>query len=298
MAYMITSDISRMLEVGQRDIFMRNFESYPLEYPDYTTNKSSTKRTETYDSMGNLQAAAEKVEGADIQYGKVTQAYQTSITNKTWANGFEHTLEAIKYDLYGCVNSVKAKELARTMRELEEANCIRWIDNALTVTLADGAAFASASKPLVDSPSLNSTLATASSIAVPANHKTVLNMFYAFLNHSGGHMKSKPTNALTHFVNQFTVEELYGSSLTAKEMSNTKNVLPGLRWAYSTYMSSQTAWMVWDNSFEHIIFQSFMGTTFGNDVDNINTKNVYQNAIAMYQTGCLPNIGIVYNAGA
>lgn len=298
MAYTMTTHISRMIVAGQKEIFTKNFDSYPIEYTAFTTPKTANKKSETYDSMGNLKAAEEKAEGMPINYGAVSQAYQTTITNKTWANGFAHTMEAIKYDLYGVINSIKAKELSRTMRELEEKNAIYWIDNAIATNLADGQPIGSDSHPLVDSPLLNDTLATAASIKIPENHKTMINMFYAFKNHAGGPMKSNPTDALTHYVNQLDVEEIYGSTLKANEMSNTKNALPSLKWHYTTYASSQTFWMMWDNKFDHIIFQTFMNTEMDQDEDKISTKNMYFNAIAMYQTGAVPNIGIVYNAGA
>lgn len=298
MPFTMTEHISRMLLAGQKEIFTKNMETYPLEYDKFTTPKTATKETETYDSMGNLKEAGQKQEGDAITYGRVRQAYQTSIKNRTWANGYEHTYEALKYDLYGMVKSSRAKELARTMRELEEKNAIYWVDNAETVNLADGVPLASNSKPLRDSADTNDTLATASTIADPDNHKTVINMFYSFKNHAGGFMKSTPGRGLTHFVNQLTVEEIYKSMLKPQEMSNTKNVLPMIKWSYSTYMSSQTAWMLWDPMFEHILFQTFEGTQFDNDYDKRYTKNMYYNAMAMYNTGCLPNIGIVYNPGA
>jgi len=298
MAYTITSDISRMITLGNTEVFTKNFESYPVEYPSFTQAKKATKKTEYYDSMGNLKKAEEKPEGFPILYGKVTQAYQTSITNKTWANGYSHSMEAIKYDLYGVVNSIKAQELSRTMRELEEEQAIAMVDNALTTNLADGQALGSDSHPLVDSVLLNDTLATASSIKVPENHKTVMNMFYDFKNHAGGKMKSRPTDALTHYYNQFDVEEVYGSTLKANEMSNTKNVLPKPVWHYSTYMSDTNAWMMWDNRFDHLLFQKFMAVEMAQDEDKISTKNMYFNAIEIFNVGAVPNIGIVYNEGA
>lgn len=298
MAYTITSDISRMIVLGNTEVFTKNFESYPVEYPAFTQAKKATKKTEYYDSMGNLKKAEEKPEGFPILYGKVSQAYQTSITNKTWANGYSHSMEAIKYDLFGVVNSIKAQELSRTMRELEEEQAITMVDNALTTNLADGQALGSDSHPLVDSVLLNDTLATASSIKVPENHKTVMNMFYAFKNHAGGKMKSRPTDALTHYYNQFDVEEVYGSTLKANEMSNTKNVLPRPTWHYSTYMSDTNAWMMWDNRFDHLLFQKFMAAEMAQDEDKISTKNMYFNAIEIFNVGAVCNIGIVYNAGA
>jgi phage major head subunit gpT-like protein len=287
-----------MIVLGNTEVFTKNFESYPVEYPAFTQAKKATKKTEYYDSMGNLKKAEEKPEGFPILYGKVSQAYQTSITNKTWANGYSHSMEAIKYDLFGVVNSIKAQELSRTMRELEEEQAITMVDNALTTNLADGQALGSDSHPLVDSVLLNDTLATASSIKVPENHKTVMNMFYDFKNHAGGKMKSRPTDALTHYYNQFDVEEVYGSTLKANEMSNTKNVLPRPTWHYSTYMSDTNAWMMWDNRFDHLLFQKFMAAEMAQDEDKISTKNMYFNAIEIFNVGAVCNIGIVYNAGA
>lgn len=298
MAYTMTSDISRMIVAGQKEIFTKNFDAYPLEYTSFTTEKTANKKAETYDSMGNLGPGGEKIEGDSISYNKVEQAYQTTITNKTWANGYSVTLEATKYDLYNVINDARAKELARTMRDLEEQNAIYWVDNATTVNLADGAPLATNSRPMYNVAGVfNDTLATASSIADPDNHKSMINMFYDFKNHQNGPMKSRPTDGLTHYSNQLTIEEIYGSGNKAGEISNTKNVLPRMKWNYSTYISSKTAYMMWDSSYDHILFQWFMKTQFDSDEDKINTKNLYMNAIAIYNTGALPNIGIVYNAG-
>jgi hypothetical protein len=299
MAYMITSDISRMIVAGQKEIFNKNFDAFPIEYPAFTTEKTATKETETYDSMGNLKAAAVKPEGDAITYGKVRQAYQTSIKNQTVANGYEVSLEATKYDLYGQVNSIKAKELARTMREYEESVAVAGINNAFATNLADGVPLCSNSKPLLEVVGVfNDTLATASTLTDPDNHKTMIQMFSAFKNHQGGPMKSYPTNGLTHFQNMMDIEEIYGSSNKANEFSNTKNVLPKIKWVYSTYMSDTNAWFMWDSKYEHIIMQWFMKTVFDNDEDKISTKNIYMNALAMYAAGTLGNIGIVGNAGA
>lgn len=296
MAYTMTTDISRMIVAGQKEIFMKNFDQFPIEYTGFTTDKKATKKSETYDSMGNLQAAQEKLEGGSIAYGKVEQAYQTTITNKTISNGYAVTLEATKYDLYSVVNSVKAKELARTMREYEEASAVVHIDNAATTALADGATLATNSRPLFNVPgTFNDTLTTGG--LTPDNPKTAFQMFSQFKNHQGGPMKSVPNRLITSSYNMLTVEEIFGSTLKAYELSNTSNKLPKIKAVYSTYMSSSTAWFLEDSNFDHILFQWFMKTVFDSDEDKINTKNLYLNAIAIYNTGCLPNIGIVYSAG-
>lgn len=299
MAYTITPDIQRMVEVGQKDIFMGNFDSYETEYTGFTTPKDSNKQTETYDSVGNLQRASQKIEGDAITYGNIQQAYQTSITNLTWANGFSHTMESILFDQYGVINSVKAKELANTMRELQEENAIYWIDNAFTANLADGVPMCSNSKPLFNVPSVfNDTLATAGALTNPDNHKDMVKMFANFKHHQNGPMKSYPNMGLTHIENMMDMEEVYMGAKKTGEISNTINSLPRIAWKYSTYMSSKTAYFMFDTRYEHILFQRFMGIQFGVDEDKTNTKNLYLNAIEMYNTGCLPNIGVVGNQGA
>jgi hypothetical protein len=296
MSYIQRSDISRMLEEGQKEIFMENLNSFVTQYPSFTTEKTSNKAAETYDSIGNLKAASEKVEGGDITYGKVTQAYQTTITNKTWTNGLEYTYEAVKDDLYGCINSVRAKELAHTMRNLEEETAIGWLDNAFATALADGKVLCANDHPCKDAAGVTNDTLTTGALS-PANLKTGLQMFSRFKNHAGKPMTAHANRLITHEVNMFTVQEILKSQLQANEVSNTINVLPSLQQVYLRFLSSETAWFLEDTNFTHIIFQWRERTGFAADQDNIRTKNYYFNALARYNCGALPNIGIVGSAG-
>jgi len=183
------------------------------------------------------------------------------------------------------------------MRVKEEETAIYWFDNATSVNLADGVPLASNSHPLINSALTNDTLATASSIADPDSHKTMINMFYDFKNHQGTVQKCVAKKGFTNAKNMFSVEEVYKSINKAAEESNTKNVLPNIEWCYSTYASSSTAYMLWDTDYENILMQWFMKTDFDQDEDKINTKNLYMNAVAMYNSGCLVPMGLVFNAG-
>jgi hypothetical protein len=298
MAVTRTNDISRMIVLGNSEVFTKNWETYPREYPQYTTPKTADKKTMYYDSMGNLPAAAEKPEGGAIQYGKLTQAYQTSVTIKTWANGYSHTMEAIKFDLQGVVNSAKAKELARTMAELEENNAVYWLNNAdnAAVTLADGVPMLSNSHPLVNAPGeFNDNLFTGA--LTPDNVKAGLKLFNSFKNHQGGPMKSDPDRFITHKNNMWTVQEIFGSDKKAYELSNTKNSLAPLKNVFLRYLADENRYFMEDTQFDHVLFVSFMKTAFDEDEDKIGTKDMYFNAIAMYNTCAVPNIGLVGSTG-
>ena len=301
MATTLTSDISRMLEAGCTDVFTANFDTYPREYPGFTTAKKADKETMIYDSMGNIGAAEIKTEGSSIPYRKIVQAYQTTVSMKTITNGISFSIEALNYDLYKVTAEARAKELARTMVDFEEERCIRWVNNATSASyaLADGQPLATNSRALKNTAGVfNDTYATASSLKTPENHKTMIKMFADFKTHANTPMKSYPTSGLTHRYNMADIEEIYQSDRKANEFSNTKNSLPSISWTYSTYMTDTNAWMMWDGRFEHIINVKFKDTDTNSYEDVKDTLNFYYNAVAMYETGCLPNIGIVYNDGA
>jgi phage major head subunit gpT-like protein len=296
MAVLTRADISRMLEAGQKKIFFDAFNSTPPQYPMYTTEMTSDKAQETYDSMGNLKAAELKAEGDDIKYGKVSQAYQTTIINYTYANGLEYTHEAIRDDLYGCVNDARATELARTMKVKEERTAIVGLDNAFTTALADGKALCANDHPCKDAPGqVNDTLTTGG--LTTANLQTALNMFNDFKNHAGDPMDSDANKLITHKNNMFTVREILQSQNKANELSNTKNTLPMLQEVYLRYLTSTTAWFLEDTMFTHLIFQWRERTNFSADQDNIRTKDYYTNALGRWGNGAIPNIGIVGSAG-
>ena len=301
MAVTVTSDISRMLAAGITDVFTENFNAYPIEWPSFATKKTADKETMIYDSMGNIGAATEKSEGGEVPYKKIEQAYQTTVKMKTWSNGIRFTLEGKKYDLYKVTAEAQAKELSRTMRELEDNNVIAWIDNVTSSSyaLADGQPIASNSHPLKNlAGTYNDTYATASSLKVPENHKTMINMFADFKNHAGGKMKAYPNKGLTHRYNMGDIEEIYQSDKKANEFSNTKNTLPSIQWVYSTYMSDTDAWMMWDSRYEHLIFVEYQGVNSNSGEDKEKTLDFWYNVYQMYNVGCLPNIGIVWNDGA
>ncbi len=297
MARVTTADIARFLEVGTDKIYTDNFDKYPKEYDKYTTAKESKKEVAKFDSVGNLQAAQEKIEGNSIQYGKVEQAYQTTCKMKTWANGFQYTLESERFDQYGVLLKAKAKELARTMLELRENNAVYWLNNAdnAAVTLADGVPMLSNSHPLKNSASLNDTLTTGG--ITYENMKTAFNMFNAFMNHAGGPMKSTPKRIITHRNNMWTVDEVFMSDKEPHVLSNTKNVLPSIGRVYSNYISNQNYWFLEDTDFEHILFVKNMDVQFEADKDKIGTKDWYVNALEIYNLCVIPNIGIVGSTG-
>jgi len=300
MATTLMNDIARMLDVDITDVFTENFEAYPIEWPSFCTEKTATKLTMRYDSMGNIDVAAIKTESDTIQYRKITQAYQTTVTMKTIANGISFSMEAKEFDQYAVTSESQSKELARTMREFQENRVIRWLDNVTTAAyaLADGATWATNSRVCKNSASTNDTYATASSLKTPENHKTMVKMFADFKNHAGGKMYSYPTDGISHRYNMSDIQEVYQSEKKANEFSNTKNVLESINWHYSTYMSDTNAWCMYDRRYPSICFVRYSGIQKNSFEDVKDTLDFFYNVHEIYETCVLPNIGFVWNDGA
>ncbi len=300
MAILSQSDISRMVVLGNKEVYDTYDKSIPREYPGYTTPKTATKWVEYYDSMGNLAAGYEHFENTKLTYSKVAQAYQTSCTIRIWANGFAHTEVAIASDLFGVINSIKASELAQTMIDLEEERAVYWLNHAFaTETLADSVYLCSDTHPCKDaSGTYNDTLTTGA--LSYDNLKAAVRQFVLFKNHAGRPITSTPRRLITHAYNQTEVDEIVGSPNVPHEISNTKNVLPKLTPVYLHYLDSQTAYFLEDPRYEHILFQRLKG--YGLQFENAENKvdnpgDIYINARAYYNCCALPNVGIVGSVG-
>lgn len=285
----------RMVVAGQKEVFTDNFKVIKTSYDRAVTFKESNKKAETYDSVGNLKAAEKKPEGAAINYGGIDQAYQTTITNETTANGYAVTFEAMDDDLYAAIKDAQASELARTMKVAEEKEAWGVYNNAFTTVGADGKVLCANDHPLKNSASVNDNLTTGA--LSPANVKTGLNLFNDFKNHAGDPFDCDANQIITHKNNMFTVQEILKSSNIAYEQSNTENVLPKLEEVYTKYLASQTAWFLRDKNIANVVFQWRKKTAFNEDIDKRSTLNIYLNAVARYKASFISPFGIVGSTG-
>jgi phage major head subunit gpT-like protein len=290
------SDIARMMYVGQLEIFKDTLKKNKKEeWPQYATVMNSTKKEETYDTLGNLQAAQEKAEESPVNYGGIKQAYQTTVTNKTYANGFKVTMEASEDDQYKVIDTVKGSELARTMvtkKEKEEATI--W-DGIFTNTGSDGVASASASHPLINSSLTNDNLA--SGAITPDNVIAASNKFHNIMNHAGDLFDTDATAILAHKDQQATVQAVLASNLKAMELSNTKNTVPALKAIFSRYIN-KTYWHLLDENIVSVILQKRKGLTTDYDYDKRDTFNFYFNAHERYRAAIIhPGFGHVSSLG-
>jgi hypothetical protein len=269
------TDISRMLAAGQAKIFKGNLKPAKKEqWRQCSTIMKSTKAQETYDSIGNLKPAHIKVEEGKIEYGKLEQAYQTTVINETIANGYWFSMEVEEDDLYAIVDEGQQKELPRTMQHRREIDIAAIWDGVFTRTGADGVYYASATHPLKNlagtyNDNLGANVEPSPNALIDINNK-----FNHIYRHNGELFDTDASAILHHKDKMSTWQAIMASNLKAQELSNTKNTVPQLRLIWNKYINTDYYHLI-DEEWESVIMQIKRGFKYGYTVDKKDTLNTY-----------------------
>lgn len=275
-----------------------------MEYPDIVTKKSSNQKAEKYGTIGNIGLAAEKAEGFPITFHKIEYKDTTTITNKTYTNGLQLSMEASDDELYGVVDMAKGEELVSSMLKKREEMVAAAYNGAFTDTGADGVATISDSHPLKNSLSLNDNLITGA--LTPENLKKGINQFNVIFDQAGRIMDSYPTHLLVHKEHMFKAVEILRSALLAFEMTNTTNSLKDIlklvlnRRLTINRTTDVAPWFLLDKTLADsgCVFQERQGIATDMEVD-FDTRSYKFAVIERYGVGFIaPSYGIVGSAGS
>lgn len=297
------ADIAKAMYIGSKEIFKKNLESRSeQEWKSYMSVKTSDSSEEKYETIGNLKPATEKLEGASIEYGKITDGRTTTIVNKTYANGFEVSMEAKEDDKWKLVADAKASELVRTIIDLKEENCADVWNNVTTRISADGTAYASDNHPLLNTAgAVNDNKVTGvidNSATGFTTWDNAVKQFATLKNHYGKRFMSKPTSALMSRNRQTTVMALLQSQLKPFEASNTKNTIPVLKLIFGSFLDDLLVHFL-DETIDSAVIQVRKGIVTDYDYDARSTFNFYFNIHERYNVGMInEGFGFVTCTGA
>lgn len=100
---------------GIKAWFGNKYDELPKPFEAYFQMETSDKAYEEVVEAYGFGLAAEKAEGASIQYDTDGEGYKTRFTNKTYGLGYIVTREAIEDNQYKQLSERRAAELARSM---------------------------------------------------------------------------------------------------------------------------------------------------------------------------------------
>lgn len=235
------------------ETFFEAWDEEKEEWPEFLQNETSNQHNETYQSFAGTTNWAPKAEMVNANQDGYSLA--DLIVTEFNPYGVEIVLsrEQIDDSKYNEVMDM-TRDAGHAGRNTVEQNAVSVLDNAFTVNQYDGVPMLSASHPY-RKPGLSGVQSNlASGPLNDVNIKAGINLFNTLNDEAGKRIKMNATNIITHKNNQFEVATIFQSGQRSGTGNNDKNVLPDMKYTFSTFMSSQTAWFLQSKQHKMIHF--------------------------------------------
>ena len=144
------AQLAKELEPGLNALFGLEYARYGDESAEIFETESSDRAFEEEVMLVGFGNAAEKAEGAGVQYDSASEAYTSRYTHETIALAFALTEEAVEDNLYDRLANRYTKALARSMNHTKQVKAANVLNNAFNnaFTGGDGVELCSTAHPL------------------------------------------------------------------------------------------------------------------------------------------------------
>lgn len=249
----VTGQLDNLYTRKIDETFFEAWEEEPEEWPSFLKNETSNQHNETYQSFAGTANWMPKAEMANAQQDAYNLADLIVTEFDPYGVEIIMSRENIDDHKYGEVVDM-TRDAGHAGRNTVETNAATVLDNAFTVNEYDSVPLISASHPYrktgLAGVQTNLFTGALSDMTV----KTGLNLFNSINDEAGKRVKMSASNLVTHKNNQFTVATIFQSSQRAGTANNDKNVLPDMKFSYSTFMTSETAFFLQSKQHKMIHF--------------------------------------------
>ena len=225
------------------ETFFEAWDEEKEEWPEFLQNETSNQHNETYQSFAgtaNWQAKAEMVNANQDSYNLADL-----IVTEFNPYGVEIILsrEYIDDSKYNEVIDM-TRDAGHAGRNTVEQNAVSVLDNAFTTAQYDGKVMCASDHPYRKTGLAGTQSNLATGAINDVNIKAGINLFNTLNDEAGKRIKMNPSNFITHRNNQFEVATVFQSNQRSGTGNNDKNVLPDMKFTFSTFMTSTTAWFL------------------------------------------------------
>jgi hypothetical protein len=245
-----------LLEPIHKKIIADTYAQLPEQYTQVVTVGDMDKKTVSYPHIGAFGKWKENTEGNTINETEIHEGDVAYFTARRFDDGYSVTWELTRDNLYGSTGVLagfgkggSAQALARGLRATVETEAAAPINNGFTNVGYDGVPLFSDSHPLTDSNLLGDNLVTGP--LNPENVKTGMTKLRNTLNEAGIKIPARAKQLVVGPDNEFTALEILKSVNQAYELSNTANVIEGIRPIVWDYIEGNI-WMLRDPEYENI----------------------------------------------
>lgn len=262
------------------EIMKERFDAPSLTYTSVFNVRDSRRAYEEITGITGFDQFVEKDEGDVITYDKLLQGYDKRFKHKTYAKGFQITLEAMDDDIDNAISDA-APALARVARNSIETEAFGDFNNGFgSVTTPDGVSLFSASHPLVGGGTMSNLIA---GDLAQGSLEQAINLYNDMRDDRNQLIDLNPTILLIPTELQWVTHELLKSQLrsdTANNAANALNML-GLRVIMSKYLTGDDDWFLLSDPSQHRLMyywrmEPVSDHTLDFDTGNMKTKMTYR----------------------
>jgi hypothetical protein len=244
-----SSSFAKLLFPGLNAIFGQSYADYPVEWTALFDVQKSDMAYEEDLGMSSFGLASIKTEGGPITYDSQRQGFTTRYSHVVYALGFIITREMYEDDQYGKVGGLKAKSLARSLRQTKETVSANIYNRAFnsSYTGGDGICLCSASHVNVSGGTYSNIIATAADLSEAALEQAVIDIA-GYRDDRGLLIACKPKQLIIPYQLQFDAKRILDTKLRVDSAQNDINAINNMGLFKNVtichYLTDADAWFI------------------------------------------------------
>ena len=298
-----TGSFSKALWPGVNAWYGMAYNDTPTAYDKIFTVKKSRQAFEEVVGSTGFGLAVAKPEGDSIIFDAARQGFITRFQHITYALGFIITREMMEDGLYDTVGQMRAKSLARSIRQTKEVVAANVLNRAFTNAYPysnAGYQLIGAAQPNFAGGTFSNTLATASDLSEAALEQAVIDISY-FTDDRGLRIGVKPRKLVIPNTLMFEANRILKSQGRVGTDNNDINALRNMGMfsdvVSSPWLTDLDAWFIITDVDNGLTLMERRGDEFTMDND-FDTENAKFKATSRFSVGISDPRAIYGSPGA
>lgn len=302
MSLINTGTFAKALWPGVNKWYGLSYTDYPTEYDKIMEVRKSNRTFEEDVGLSGLGLAVQKPEGASIQYDSARQGFISRYQHVVFALGFIITREVMEDDQYDVIAQLKAKGLARSIRQTKEIFAANVYNRAFNAAFpgGNGVSMINAAQVNVAGGTFSNTLATAADLSEAAVEQAWIDIG-GFTDDRGLLIAARPKTLVVPRQLEFEATRIFKSDQRVGTNNNDINAIKemgrGFNVVVNHYLTDPDAWFLITDVPYGVTFFERRPDDFAMEND-FDTENAKFKATSRYSVGWTDPRGVYGSPGA
>ncbi len=302
MSLINTGTFAKALWPGVNKWYGLSYTDYPTEYDKIMEVRKSNRTFEEDVGLSGLGLAVQKPEGASIQYDSARQGFISRYQHVVFALGFIITREVMEDDQYDVIAQLKAKGLARSIRQTKEIFAANVYNRAFNASFpgGNGVSMINAAQVNVAGGTFSNTLATAADLSEAAVEQAWIDIG-GFTDDRGLLIAARPKKLVVPRQLEFEATRIFKSDQRVGTNNNDINAIKEMGRGFDVivnhYLTDPDAWFLITDVPYGVTFFERRPDDFAMEND-FDTENAKFKATSRYSVGWTDPRGVYGSPGA